>query len=82
MFKINYNYVPLDADYNRDGKLDSLENEYIITGRRNLSLYLLLNQEYRFEKMFAETYNILKQDKDFDSRSDSVDIHFKLKNVW
>ena len=78
LFKINYNYVPLDADYNRDGKLYSLENEYIITGRK-LSLNLLLKQEDRMKKMFAETYNILIEDKDFDSRSDSFYTHCKIK---
>ena len=54
LFKINYNYIPLDADYNRDGKLYSLENEYIITGRK-LSLNLFLKQEDRMKKMFDET---------------------------
>ena len=78
LFKINYNYDSLDVDYNRDGKLYSLENEYIITGRK-LSLNLLLKQEDRMKKIFDETYNILIQDKDFDSRSDSVYTHCKIK---
>ena len=58
VFKINYNYIPLDADYNRDGKLYSLENEYTISGRK-LSLNLLLKQEDRIKKMVDETYNLL-----------------------
>ena len=78
VFKINYNYIPLDADYNRDGKLYSLENEYTISGRK-LSLNLLLKQEDRIKKMVDETYNLLIQDKDFDSRSDSVYTHCKIK---
>ena len=78
LFKINYNYIPLDADYTRDGKLYSLENEYIITGRK-LSLNLLLNQEDRMKKLFDETYDLLIQDKDFDSRSDTVYTICKIK---
>ena len=78
LFKINYNYDELDVDYNRDGKLYSLENEYTITGRK-LSLNLILKQEDRMKKIFDEAYNIMKQDKDFDSRSDSFYTHCKIK---
>ena len=78
LFKINYNYIPLDADYNRDGKLYSLENEYTISGKK-LSLNLLLKQEDRMKNMVDETYNLLIQDKDFDGRSDSVYTRCKIK---
>ena len=78
LFKIDYIYDELDADYNRDGKLYSLENEFTITGRK-LSLNLLLKQEVRMKKIIDEAYNMLIKDKDFDSRSDSVYTHCKIK---
>ena len=78
VFKINYIYDELDVDYNCDGKLYSLENEFTITGRK-LSLNLLLQQEDRMKKIIDEAYNMLTKDKDFDSRSDSVYTHCKIK---
>ena len=78
IFKINYIYDELDVDYNRDGKLYSLENEFTIIGRK-LSLNLLLKQEDRMKKIIDEAYNMLTKDKDFDSTSDSVYTHCKKK---
>ena len=78
LFKINYKYFSLYEDYNNDNQLCSLKNKYIILGIK-LKLDLLLKQEDRLNKMFRDTLDTLMEHKDYDIRSRSFDIHFKIK---